>query len=450
MKKMCVAAIMCLCTIQMMAENVINVVPTRLTAGTEGILELWMSNEEAVKWAEFDIRLPEGITITEWDFEGSRLNNQTTGTTSYELKRAMSEDFEKEEYRLVSTDESAYIPEGTGLVVRLHVAVDNDVSTDMHNIYADSYTFFTDRKTFPKITSCSYLIVGEPEQLDFSQLTDFVPSFVVDQLNNETKLTTTSYDFTKITGLGGIITPRNPNALMYFKEGTQAATLMNGNDSHNVVVGNYCNYLVITDGYDYSVPKGFTAKDAFYKRNAPSGFGTVVLPFVPNPKPKNIQFYELAPEANTDPGYLTFDEVDNPKHECPYIYSATENNFSAMDVEIFPTGEVEEVASQDGWTMAGVYTKQVFTPETDNIYALSNGKIYHNAGSLTVNPFRAYFHTSTTYNEVKGVCIGKTSAIQSLEIIDGMGEKRYNLAGQRVGNDYKGIVIENGKKILTK
>ena len=166
--------------------------------------------KRAVKWAEFDIRLPEGITITEWDFEGSRLNNQTSGTTSYELKRAMSEDFEKEEYRLVSTDESAYIPEGTGLVVRLHVAVDNDVSTDIYNIYADSYTFFTDRKTFPKITSCSYLIVGEPEQLDFSQLTDFVPSFVVDQLNNETKLTTTSYDFTKITGLGGIITPRNP------------------------------------------------------------------------------------------------------------------------------------------------------------------------------------------------------------------------------------------------
>lgn len=449
MKKICIAAIMCLGTIQMMAENVINIVPTRLVAGTDGILELWMANETPMKWAEFDIYLPEGITINGWDFDGSRLADQTTETTSYTLTRAMSEDFEKEEYRLVSTDESAYIPEGAGLVLRLHVAVGNEVETGIYNIYADSYTFFTDHGIYPG-KSCSYIIVGKPEMVDFSQLTDFVPSFVVEQLNNDTELTTTSYDFTGITGLGSIITPRNPNALMYFKEKTQAATLMNDNDRHNVVVGEYCNYLVITDGYDYSVPKGFTAKDAFYKRNAPSGFGTVVLPFVPNPKPQGIQFYELAPEANTEPGYLTFDEVDNPKHECPYIYSATGNDFVAMDVEIYPTGKVEEVASQDGWTMAGVYTKQVFTPENDNIYALSNGKIYHNAGTLTVNPFRAYFHTSTQNNEVKGVRIGRTSSIQSMEIIDGMEGKRFNLAGQRVGNDYKGIVVENNKKILTK
>ena len=29
-------------------------------------------------------------------------------------------------------------------------------------------------------------------------------------------------------------------------------------------------------------------------------------------------------------------------------------------------------------------------------------------------------------------------------------ENSYNLAGQRVGHDYKGLIIKNGKKIIVK
>lgn len=53
--------------------------------------------------------------------------------------------------------------------------------------------------------------------------------------------------------------------------------------------------------------------------------------------------------------------------------------------------------------------------------------------------------------EIKNVVVkGKAStAIQSVQV-DKESAARYNLAGQRVGQNYKGVVIENGKKLLVK
>ena len=42
------------------------------------------------------------------------------------------------------------------------------------------------------------------------------------------------------------------------------------------------------------------------------------------------------------------------------------------------------------------------------------------------------------------------TAIEEINVNESKSGKRYNLMGQPVGRDYKGVVIENGKKIIVK
>ena len=51
---------------------------------------------------------------------------------------------------------------------------------------------------------------------------------------------------------------------------------------------------------------------------------------------------------------------------------------------------------------------------------------------------------SVTFNK------STSTGVDNLNIDNSKTARRYNLMGQPVGDDYKGIVIENGKKILVK
>ncbi len=96
---------------------------------------------------------------------------------------------------------------------------------------------------------------------------------------------------------------------------------------------------------------------------------------------------------------------------------------------------------------------------SDNIYNYvlsggSNGVGFYQANGETVPTDRAYLQSKTAL--AKGFVINyddeegeETDGIKSVstKVENGV---RYNLAGQKVGADYKGIVIVNGKKIVRK
>ncbi len=84
---------------------------------------------------------------------------------------------------------------------------------------------------------------------------------------------------------------------------------------------------------------------------------------------------------------------------------------------------------------------------------------YHYTGSKAIPAGKAFFETdealSTSSADYMSIIFGddepsgETTRINAVNI-DLANEAAYNLAGQRVGNDYKGIVIVNGKKYLRK
>lgn len=103
----------------------------------------------------------------------------------------------------------------------------------------------------------------------------------------------------------------------------------------------------------------------------------------------------------------------------------------------------------------GTYHAQTVVPA--NSLFLNGNKFWYSAGKTKMKAFRAYFTfvdvltsveesgAKVNMNMVVGDATGINTVDHTARNNDG---KVYNLQGQRVGKSYKGIVIENGRKVL--
>ena len=108
-------------------------------------------------------------------------------------------------------------------------------------------------------------------------------------------------------------------------------------------------------------------------------------------------------------------------------------------------------------TETGLETSNGTKTGAENIYCLANKKngvgFYQVANTVTIPANKAYLVINAA-NSAKYYSIGiggNTTGIQAIQQnsvkADGI---MYSLSGQRVGKDYKGIVICNGKKMIKK
>lgn len=88
----------------------------------------------------------------------------------------------------------------------------------------------------------------------------------------------------------------------------------------------------------------------------------------------------------------------------------------------------------------------VAKPATGNVWALSGQQFLHFTGDAFV-PNRAYLVTEASVKEMTLEFESETTGISHAETVGHAGNI-YNLAGQAVGSNYKGIVIIDGKKCL--
>lgn len=93
--------------------------------------------------------------------------------------------------------------------------------------------------------------------------------------------------------------------------------------------------------------------------------------------------------------------------------------------------------------------------EGDNIYVLaqSNGVIgfWPVTVGTTVATFKGYLDLGTKTSSKSHFALdGTATGINSLNADKANNDILYNIAGQRVGKNYKGVVIVNGKKVLVK
>lgn len=190
-------------------------------------------------------------------------------------------------------------------------------------------------------------------------------------------------------------------------------------------------------------------------RTIKKGLNSVVLPFSMDQDEVEAFFgtdskvYKVG-SFDAEKSSITFEIQEGVVANEPCILDATKPGTSYQ-----LTGRTIEVKSPtvtvDDLSFIGSYEASITITENANNYILYNGSLYLvDSDNVTLKGTRAYFHVGgSNAREIAVTFEGsETTGIAEID-----GEKAadgviYNLAGQAVGADYKGIVIINGKKVL--
>lgn len=225
----------------------------------------------------------------------------------------------------------------------------------------------------------------------------------------------------------------------------------------NIVNDGICDDFELTEGKPFAPTTGFEASAASYKRTVSNNWGTICLPYEVE-SDENVTYYTTG-TINGD--VLTLTSADVISAGTPAICKFTttgENTIESYVVNVCT--DVAEDTQSDDITLIGSFAKQtILAADVPNAYYISGGKFWHATGTLTVNPFRAYFTTNSA-SPSNGFSItvddDNVTAIQALT-----GESDvtvtaiYTADGKQIGELQNGLNIvkfSNGKttKIMLK
>lgn len=242
--------------------------------------------------------------------------------------------------------------------------------------------------------------------------------------------------------------PRHKNQILYAATGTQFVA-----EQNNVVANGQCLNLVLTDGVSLEVPRAFTAINATYSRTMTNQWGTLILPYAVQTD-ETVQYYTL---KAVDEESMHFTPAASVPANTAAIFrrlNTESDNVSigGTSLAVSTTANAATADDCEGWRLVGSYG--LATVDDANAYYIAEDKFWKTDGSITVNPFRAYF-TNTASAAAKELNInideGEATGIDSLNARRTTdGEAVYDLQGRRVLRPATGLYIVNGKKVFFK
>lgn len=262
--------------------------------------------------------------------------------------------------------------------------------------------------------------------------------------------TVTSIDATGVTGITTnsekgrtLLESANPNCLFLGKVGV--GYLLN---TKNVIEGDVCANLELTDGKPFKAPAAFTATAAkFTKTVSDAGYATMVIPFAAA-LPTGVEAYNLtAVNGET----ITSSSVDAIAANSPVMIKAdaATYDFKASNVSITATANGEVTNG----LLNGTYATTTAAADANNYVLQKNGNDVNfylvTETAATVKPFRAYLKASGVGARALNLDLGETTGIETVKKAD-VTTAVYSLSGQRVAAPQKGLYIVNGKKVIVK
>ena len=257
----------------------------------------------------------------------------------------------------------------------------------------------------------------------------------------------------------------NPNTIVYV---SADATVASG--TTNVVTSGVCEKLVLSDSNDknVSIPDAFTATSAQYTRGGKvnptmitkARYATIYMPYAFATEGLKVMKFK-----NYADGVLTFEEVENPEPNVPYLIRQADDS-DEESVKIAATGTNTNVATTS--TTAGTEAEFLGTYTPLTLYATADGYDYYGYSSINGDfrkvsttgnpcyPFRAYFRMPHTDNARLNLSVvygesGEVTRIDNIVETGANAQPIYNLNGTRVNKVEKGsIYIQGGRKIVTK
>ena len=234
-----------------------------------------------------------------------------------------------------------------------------------------------------------------------------------------------------------------------------------GNDAnaHNVMISNIelfkATFITIDEEVTYANTQS-GVENVILKRTIREGANTLVLPFDMTQEEVKANFGDDAKVyviSGFNASTISFTEQEGIIANAPCVLEATKEGSSFLLTDRTLVASETAVTTVGNLSMIGTYAPMEEITQSDNNYILYNDNLYYVNSVVGMDGTRAYFKVEgVNETRVLSVVYEGDEATEIAEIDEEPVEDGviYNLAGQVVGADYKGIAIINGKKVLLK
>ena len=323
------------------AEDVIQVIPlytqSGATQGSTHELLMNLNNTKPIWGIQFEIKLPEGITLPDNAFEiidnripkvridtlhmdslmiDSLLNDSAFMDSlkkdsipfdsivrdSIIIDSLCRDSLHQVEYNtvngwiyvVISPNNDVALTDNSGNLLKVRFTVNENIKDGIHPIEIRNVLFvFEDGSTRP-YDSSSYICLGtspikQGKYVDLSHLTNYIPTFVMDTINQDLagNKQVCSLDLTGAKRLGKNPVLKNPNALCYVDASSQIAIDYDRAKMSNIVKkeGNdyRCNHLSLDEQNPFDCSHTVAVNNAtLHSETMTTGWNTICLPFYLN------------------------------------------------------------------------------------------------------------------------------------------------------------------------
>lgn len=424
----------------------LEILPAKINAGEVAALDLNYTAPADILSFSFDIKFSSTNILGTYTFNVNRLNNasfsgffqtSTSGNTVSGTSPAASMLYVKKGYgklytiQVLSTAEGKYIVELTNIVFK-------DVNNNTYSAESYSADIYVGTPKAP-VSDGEIAFYG-----NYSNAGTY--SLLTTALSNAADEVITTANLNNVTALpaGTDFSVGNPNAIIRCAKDL-------GLTQDNVVIGDECASLVLTDGYAFKNTEAFTATSASYTRKMDDhSWGTLCLPFAVTNTNANV--YTLSSVTTGENGEMKFTQAASAAVEAntPYVIKkdADEVTFTASDVEVPATPADSKVAtSVAGWTLIGT-TTDLNVADLSKAYFINGDHFWKAGSSLHVAPFRAYFEGASSAAKFR--IAEETNGIETIENEAEAGVI-YDLQGRAVKAAQAGqVYVQGAKKFIVK
>lgn len=253
-------------------------------------------------------------------------------------------------------------------------------------------------------------------------------------------------DLTRVKDVPETLTrnKKSPNALIYAPDGVTGP---------NVTVGGRVADLQLTDGKDFAPDNWKDVTNGTLTTRLEKGrFSIIYLPFGVSTIPAGVHLYAA---SSVSSNAISLTEVTTLDKEKAYFITADADGKYELKGENTQVGAstVDHETRNGGITIESTLVKAT-VPAGSWVFSTKNELTQIKSDNVQIPAFNGYITAGLeTVNaaKVRVYVDNDVNAIQSVETeATATDAPAYNLNGQRINNNFKGIVIKNGKKAIIK
>lgn len=424
----------------------LEIIPFAIAEGTSSSTVKLNLNNPGDEFTAFqcDIQLPEGI---DWEYTVDKRGNVKYTTPVFDSEADRTD----ASYHTVSVQKTdgifrvivysmanETILDEEGAVLDIPFVYADDIASGVYDVSIKNVVLTRVNKTDVKPADYTFsVLVGSPTESAIALNGNFTDE-AINEYNTvlAANITVAAIDLSNAVDVSSntAFATGNKNLVLY------VANDVNVKNTNNVVVGDECANLVITDGYNFAAPVEFTAASASYEREMTTTWGTIVLPFDVVSDENTV--YYLPTEVEGSVLKLTRQEV------LPANTPALVENVSGSGIAVSVTNVdvVDDLqpSVNNSVTMYGSYANGVRI-DNPSAYYINNDKFWLCNEYFYANAFRSYFTVAGSAAKTLSIIAGDgvTTGVDGVNTNNVEGY--YDLSGKRFDSLQKGVNIVKTK-----